>query len=60
MPEHGVIFSDAIERDYISFNAGAVTTIGVAKRKAQLIVKKQLDAAEAARGGARVSPTACG
>jgi NAD kinase len=39
LPEHGVIFSDGIESDYLHFNAGAVVTIGIAERKAQLVVK---------------------
>lgn len=39
MPENGVIFSDGIERDYVNFNSGAVATIGLAERKANLIVK---------------------
>jgi NAD kinase len=39
MPEGGVIFSDGIEADYIAFNAGAVATIGLAERKARLVVK---------------------
>jgi hypothetical protein len=39
MPENGVIFSDGIEADYVSFNAGAVATVGVAERKARLIAK---------------------
>lgn len=39
MPEGGVIFSDGIEADYVSFNAGAVATIGVAERKARLVVR---------------------
>lgn len=30
MPENGVIFSDGIESDYLNFNSGVVTTIGVA------------------------------
>lgn len=38
MPENGVIFSDGIESDYLSFNAGSVATVGVAERKANLIV----------------------
>ena len=37
MPEGGVIFSDGSEADYVSFNAGAVATIGVAERKAHLL-----------------------
>ncbi len=39
MPENGVIFSDGIEKDYVSFNAGAVATIGLAQRKANLVVR---------------------
>lgn len=39
MPDHGVIFSDGIERDYLNFNSGAVATIGIAERKANLIVR---------------------
>ncbi len=39
MPEGGVIFSDGIESDYVSFNAGAVATIGLAERKARLVVR---------------------
>jgi len=36
MPEHGVLFSDGLEQNYLSFNAGAVVTVGVAARKAQM------------------------
>ncbi len=39
MPEGGVIFSDGIEADYVSFNAGAVATVGVAERKARLVAR---------------------
>jgi NAD kinase len=39
MPENGVIFSDGIESDYIKFNSGAVATIGLAERKANLIAR---------------------
>jgi hypothetical protein len=39
MPENGVTFSDGIEADYVSFNAGVVATIGVAERKARLMVR---------------------
>ncbi len=38
MPQDGVIFSDGIEADYLAFNSGAVARIGVAERKAHLIV----------------------
>lgn len=37
MPEHGVIFSDGIEADFIQFNAGTTATITVAERKGLLI-----------------------
>lgn len=39
MPENGVIFSDGVEGDFISFNSGTVATIGVADRKAHLIAR---------------------
>jgi NAD kinase len=38
MAEHGVIFSDGIEADYLSFNAGTKATIGLADRQGVLIV----------------------
>lgn len=37
MPEHGVIFSDGIESDYLPFNAGVTATVTVAERSGQLI-----------------------
>ena len=37
MPEGGVIFSDCVEEDAISFTSGAIATVGVAKKKANLI-----------------------
>jgi hypothetical protein len=37
-PENGVIFSDGIETDALEFNAGTIATIGVAARKARLVV----------------------
>ncbi len=39
MPDYGVIFSDGIEADYLNFNSGAVAIIGLAERKANLIVR---------------------
>ena len=39
MPERGVIFSDGMEQDYLSFNAGTIATIGVAPDKGRLVVK---------------------
>lgn len=38
MPENGVIFSDGIEADYVSFNSGVAAIIGVAKRSGKVIV----------------------
>jgi NAD kinase len=37
-PENGVIFSDGIEADALEFNAGTIATIGVAARKARLVL----------------------
>ncbi len=37
MPTNGVIFSDGIESDFLSFNSGAIATIGVAKEKVKLV-----------------------
>jgi NAD kinase len=38
MAEHGVIFSDGIENDFLEFNSGSQATIGVAERKGVLVV----------------------
>jgi len=38
MPEHGVIFSDGIEADYLEFNAGLTAEIGIADRRGYLVV----------------------
>jgi len=38
MPQHGVIFSDGIEDDYLQFNSGAIAAITVAERKLHLMV----------------------
>lgn len=38
MPGYGVIFSDGIENDYLAFNSGAIAKIGLASRKAHLII----------------------
>jgi hypothetical protein len=40
MPENGVIFSDGIESDYLSFHSGLIARVGLAERKAHLIVKE--------------------
>ncbi len=38
MPEGGAIFSDGIESDYLAFSSGAVARIGLADRRAKLMV----------------------
>lgn len=38
MPEHGVIFSDGIEHDFLAFNAGTQATITLAERQGLLVV----------------------
>ena len=38
MPINGIIFSDGIESDFLSFNSGAIATIGIAKEKANLVL----------------------
>ncbi len=40
MPEHGVIFSDGIENDFIEFNSGVIAEIGVAPQRSKLVVPK--------------------
>jgi hypothetical protein len=37
MPQDGVIFSDGVEADYLSFDSGAVASISVAQEKARLV-----------------------
>jgi hypothetical protein len=39
IPEGGVIFSDGVEADYLSFNAGGLATVGLAQRKTHLVVR---------------------
>ena len=38
MSEHGVIFSDGIEKDFLEFNSGTRAIIGVAEKKGCLVV----------------------
>jgi len=38
MPEHGVIFSDGIEADFLQFNSGSEVRIRVASRQGRLVV----------------------
>jgi len=37
MPTNGVIFSDGIESDFVSFNSGSIATIGIAQETAKLV-----------------------
>ena len=38
MPERGVIFSDGMEQDFLTFNAGTVATISVSPIKGRLVI----------------------
>lgn len=38
MPENGVIFSDGIEADYVTFNSGVSAEIRLAKRQGRIVV----------------------
>ena len=38
MAEHGVIFSDGVEADYLGFNAGVTATVGLAAERTRLVV----------------------
>jgi hypothetical protein len=38
IPEGGVIFSDGVESDFLSFNSGAIATISLADKKTNLVV----------------------
>lgn len=38
MPEDGVIFSDGIEKDFLSFNSGTRAVIGLAEKKGLMVV----------------------
>lgn len=38
MPGNGVVFSDGIEQDYLTFNSGCVLSIGIAQTMGQLVV----------------------
>jgi len=37
MAENGVIFNDGIENDFLEFNSGTQTVIGIAERKGVLV-----------------------
>jgi hypothetical protein len=37
MPQDGVIFSDGVEADYLSFDSGAVASISVTEEKVRMV-----------------------
>ena len=39
MPQEGLIFSDGVEADYLSFGSGAIASISVAEEKARLVAE---------------------
>jgi len=39
MPGNGVIFSDGVEEDYLSFNSGSLIQIGVASLEGKLVIR---------------------
>jgi hypothetical protein len=39
MATGGVIFSDGVESDFLTFNSGAIARIGVADQRARLVVR---------------------
>jgi len=41
MPQNGIIFSDGIQNDFLTFNSGAIATIRIAKSKAKLVTNKK-------------------
>jgi hypothetical protein len=38
MPEHGVIFSDGIEQDFLEFRSGTRATVGIADKRGCLVI----------------------
>jgi NAD kinase len=40
MPQNGIIFSDGIHNDFLTFNSGAIATVRIAKLKAKLVTNK--------------------
>ncbi|HUP49050.1 MAG TPA: NAD+ kinase [Thermoanaerobaculia bacterium] len=43
MPQHGVIFSDGVESDYLAFNSGASATVQIAPESAHLVIPPTRD-----------------
>ena len=46
MADNGVIFSDGVEADYLSFNSGATATISVADKKANILCDQNFTTSE--------------
>lgn len=42
MPNNGIIFSDGIEKDFLSFNSGSIATIGIAKETANIVMNNAI------------------
>jgi hypothetical protein len=38
IPDQGVIFSDGVEADYLTFNSGAIAKVQIAERKTFLVI----------------------
>ncbi|MCE9596480.1 MAG: NAD+ kinase [Spirochaetia bacterium] len=38
MAENGVIFSDGMEQDFLTFNSGATATVGIAEKTTELVI----------------------
>jgi NAD kinase len=38
MPQHGVIFSDGVESDFLEFNSGTIARVSASKQRARLVV----------------------
>jgi len=43
MPASGMIFSDAVETNFLEFNSGAIAHIGVSRQRARLVVPSRHD-----------------
>jgi len=41
MPNNGIIFSDGIEKDFLSFNSGSIVSIGISKEFASLVLNSK-------------------
>lgn len=53
MPDYGVIFSDGIEADFLVFNSGQIARVGLADRRAHVVVRVPLVAGGVDHAGRR-------